>query len=165
MVGVYFVPAFNGLAAPHWDPNIKATILGLSTSTNIGHLIRAATEGIAYQIRDLLHLMKSEVDTSQQSLRCSGGMSENHFLMQMISDLLQVKLLRSNSKEITCLGAAYMAGLSCGFFKSKEQIASHWQEESHFSPLLAEEEVNKMIYNWNRAIEATKLWSNNEKKK
>jgi glycerol kinase len=156
--GVYFVPAFTGLGAPHWDPYARGTILGITRGTSAAHIARAALDGIAFQVTDVLKAMEADAGIPIQELRVDGGAVGNNLLMQFQADLLGVPLLRPQITEITALGAAFLAGLSVGFWKNQEEIASYWKLEKQFEPKMASERVLELRAKWNKAIECAQVW-------
>ena len=127
--GVYLVPAFAGLGAPHWNPHARGTITGLTRGATKAHLARAALEGIAYQVNDIIAAMERDAGTKLRELRVDGGASANNLLMQFQSDLLNVPVVRPRVTETTALGAAYLAGLAVGYWKSQKDIATQWCED------------------------------------
>src|SRR5207248_4964288 len=124
--GVYLVPAFAGLGAPHWDQYARGTIMGLTRGTTGGHLARAALEGIAFQVADVLEVMKQDSGVAMNELRVDGGACANDLLMQFQADILQVPVVRPKVIETTALGAAYLAGLAVGFWKSRDDVQHAW---------------------------------------
>ncbi len=154
--GVYFVPAFSGLGAPHWDPHAKGIILGLTRGTNRGHIARAALESIAYQSLDLLKAMESDSKIRLTQLRVDGGASVNNLLMQFQTDLIRVPLIRPQIIETTALGAAYLAGLAVGFWHNKEEISLQWNSERKFQPVKTKNEMESLYLGWQNAIEISK---------
>ena len=154
--GVYFVPAFSGLGAPHWDPHAKGIILGLTRGTNRGHIARAALESIAYQSLDLLKAMESDSKIRLTQLRVDGGACVNNLLMQFQTDLIRVPLIRPQTIETTALGAAYLAGLSVGFWQNKEEISFQWRSERKFQPVKTKNEMESLYLGWQNAIEISK---------
>ncbi|MEM1441265.1 MAG: FGGY-family carbohydrate kinase, partial [Verrucomicrobiota bacterium] len=153
--GVYFVPAFSGLGAPHWDGFAKATITGLTRGSNKAHIARAALEGIAFQVHDILRAMEKDADTSLTELRVDGGATANELLMQIQADLLDAPVVRSQTAEATALGAAYLAGLATGVWQSKEEIAKGWAEKDRFEPGPDREAMQGHLADWNIAIGRT----------
>ena len=153
--GVFIVPAFTGLGAPHWDPKARGIILGLSRGTTKGHLCRAMLEGIAYQVADVIDCMNQEIDFTPKIMRVDGGVTLSKFLMQFQSDLLQTTIEKPQSKEMTALGACYLAGLAVGFWKDLDEIGHLWKLKESFSP---EKDVSEQRVKWNRAIECAKHW-------
>ncbi len=156
--GVYFVPAFTGLGAPHWDPHARGTILGLTRGTRRAHLARAVLEGIAFQVTDVLKAMEADSETTIQELRVDGGAVVDNLLMQLQADFLEAKVVRPKVAELTALGAAFLAGLSTGYWSSIEEIAGFWKVDRVFSPLLPKEKVASLRQEWSRAVACAKLW-------
>jgi len=155
--GVYFVPAFTGLGAPHWNGYARGTISGLTRGSNKNHLARAALEGIAFQIHDVLEAMTQDSGIALSELRVDGGASRNDLLMQIQADLLGVPVIRPRESETTVLGAAYLAGLAVGVWPSKEAIASQWRESGRFEPGPGQEALQTRLPEWRKAIERTLL--------
>ncbi|MEM7699509.1 MAG: glycerol kinase GlpK [Verrucomicrobiota bacterium] len=152
--GVYFVPAFAGLGAPHWDGFARGTITGLTRGSNKAHIARAALEGIAFQTHDVLAAMVKDSGIELAELRVDGGASQNDLLMQIQADVLGVPVVRSQIAETTALGAAYLAGLAVGVWENKEAIAEKWQEAGRFTPDPASD-MKKKLAGWKAAIERT----------
>jgi glycerol kinase len=154
--GVYVVPAFAGLGAPHWDQHARGTITGLTRGTNKSHIARAALESIAYQTMDVLKAMEADAGVSIAELRVDGGATANDLLMQFQADLLNCKVIRPEVTEVTAIGAAYLAGLATGFWESIDQIRSQWKISRTF---IAEEGIDNAdrIKGWNRAIKAARV--------
>ncbi|MES3017098.1 MAG: glycerol kinase GlpK [Bacteroidota bacterium] len=153
--GVYMVPAFAGLGAPHWDQHARGTITGITRGTNSGHFARAALESIAYQTMDVLKSMEADAGTPISELRVDGGATANNLLMQFQADILKSKVIRPKVTEVTALGSAYLAGLATGFWGGVDEIAEQWQVDREFEP----EELDnhdELIDGWNRAIKAAK---------
>ncbi|MCH9613798.1 MAG: Glycerol kinase [Chlamydiia bacterium] len=150
--GVVFVPAFTGLGAPYWEPNARASIFGMTRGTTKAHIARAALEGIVYQVADIL-------DMDLEEFKVDGGASNNDTLMQMQADLLQVPLLRSKNREVTALGAAYLAGLAVGFWENREEVQELWELEHAFKPKLTKDKIEKMRERWTKAIQSTLMFS------
>jgi glycerol kinase len=157
--GVCFVPAFAGLGAPYWDPEVRGTLVGLTRGTQASHIARAALESIAYQTMDVLRAMEADAGTSIKELRVDGGATANNLLMQFQADLLHCKVIRPQITETTALGAAYLAGLAVGFWKDTEEIAQWWKSEKEFLPGASSEERLAGIKSWKRAIHAAREWS------
>lgn len=153
--GVYFVPAFAGLGAPHWDGFARGTITGLTRGANKCHLARAALEGIAYQARDVLAAMEQDSGITLSELRVDGGATRNDLLMQIQADVLGVPVVRSRLPETTALGAAYLAGLATGVWSSKEEIASQWEENGRFVPGPDASRLQSQIPAWEEAVKRT----------
>ena len=160
--GVYLVPAFSGLGAPHWDPYARGTLIGLTRGTNRSHIARAALESIAYQSTDLLRAMESDADITLKEMRVDGGASVNNLLMQFQADILNKPVVRPKVTETTALGAAYLAGLAVGFWKDIEEINQKWQVDKTFEPKMEQQEREKLLNNWHRAVERAKEWSTEE---
>ena len=156
--GVYVVPAFTGLGAPYWDMYARGTIVGLTRGAKKEHLIRATLESIAYQTKDVLEAMQNDAGIELKSLKVDGGASNNNFLMQFQSDILNVKIDRPKIVETTALGAAYLAGLAVGFFKSKEDIKKRWICDREFEPKMSENIREKSYKDWKRAVERSLAW-------
>jgi len=154
--GVYVVPAFAGLGAPHWDQHARGTITGLTRGTNKSHIARAALESIAYQTMDVLKAMEADADVNIAELRVDGGATANNLLMQFQADLLNCKVIRPKVTEVTAIGAAYLAGLATGFWKNIEQIRLQWKIDSTF---VAEAGIDNAarIKGWNRAVKAARV--------
>jgi glycerol kinase len=160
--GVFMVPAFTGLGAPHWDPYARGTILGLTRSSNRGHIARAALEGIAFQTLDVLREMEQSSSIKIKELRVDGGASMNNLLMQFQSDILRLKVLRPKITETTALGASYLAGLATGFWKDISELKEHWKAEREFSPKLTIKQVSQLSKQWNKAILRAQSWSKHD---
>ena len=156
--GVYFVPAFAGLGAPHWDQYARGAIVGLTRGSTAAHVARAALEAIAYQVADLLDAMRADAGIELAELRVDGGAAANDLLMQFQADLLGVPVVRPAVTETTALGAAYLAGLAAGFWKSAEEISSQWQVERRFEPRLAPAQAAALRARWHDALERAKNW-------
>jgi glycerol kinase len=156
--GVYLVPAFTGLGAPHWDPYARGIIAGLTRGATAAHIARAALEGIAFQVADLLRVMEDDSAASLAELRVDGGAVVNNLLMQFQADLLGVPVVRPRISETTALGAAYLAGLAVGFWRDREEIAGHWQPDRVFIPAMPDSEVTVLRNEWQRALERAKGW-------
>ncbi|MDF1849310.1 MAG: glycerol kinase GlpK [Verrucomicrobiales bacterium] len=155
--GVYFVPAFAGLGAPHWDGHARGTISGLTRGANKSHLARAALEGIAFQTYDVLSAMVKDSGIAIEELRVDGGATENALLMQIQSDVLDVPVIRSAIAETTALGAAYLAGLAVGVWKDKDEIAAKWQETARYEPSEQKKDLQDRIPEWQLAVKRTLL--------
>jgi glycerol kinase len=156
--GVYFVPAFSGLGAPHWDQYARGTITGLTRGANRAHLARAALEGIAFQIADILEAMQTDAGVPLKELRVDGGAARNNMLMQLQADLLGVPVTRPANPETTVLGATYLAGLAVGFWPDEESIAKQWTAERRFAPAMEEAERQQRQAGWRRALERARKW-------
>jgi glycerol kinase len=156
--GVYLVPALTGLGAPHWDPYARGAIVGITRGTTDGHIARAALEGIAYSVADLVSAMQDDAGTTLTELRVDGGAAANDLLMQFQSDLLRVPVVRPTVLETTALGAAYMAGLAVGFWSSIEEIATHAEVDRRFEPRMPEAEATRLVARWHEAVGRAKAW-------
>jgi glycerol kinase len=156
--GVYLVPAFTGLGAPHWDPYARGTIVGLTRGSGAGHIARAALESIAFQSAELLQAMQQDSGESLKELRVDGGAAADDLLMQFQADLLGVAVVRPQVLETTALGAAYLAGLAAGVWESREEIAKQWKVERRFEPAMKRDEAEQRMGEWGRALERAKGW-------
>jgi glycerol kinase len=155
--GVIFVPAFTGLGAPYWKPDARGAILGLTRGSSVAHIARAALESIAFQSAALLRAMSRDLgdDRGVSELRVDGGACVNNLLMQFQADLLGIPVVRPKVIETTALGAAYLAGLSCGVYAGLEEIAAHWQAERTFHPTLSRERAVELMQRWEHAVTQT----------
>ncbi len=158
--GVYLVPAFVGLGAPHWDPYARGTIVGLTRGTTRGHIARATLEAIAYQTRDVLEAMEDEAGIHLSELRADGGASRNDLLMQIQADVIGRPVVRSAIAETTALGAAYLAGLGAGVWSGLDDLAHRWRADRTFEPRQAVSERDERYAGWRRAVERAKGWAN-----
>jgi glycerol kinase len=156
--GVYLVPAFAGLGAPHWDPYARGIIAGLTRGSTAAHIARAALESIAYQVQDVLIAMQTDANTTLTQLRVDGGAAVNDLLIQFQSDLLQNPVVRPKTLETTALGAAYLAGLATGFWKDQDDIKSQWQVDQEFTPHVSPEQVQTWRKGWERALQRAQKW-------
>jgi glycerol kinase len=156
--GVYLVPAFAGLGAPHWDPFARGAILGVTRGTTAGHLARAALESIAFQVADLLDAMHADSSITLSELRVDGGAAANNMLMQIQADLLGVPVVRPAVTETTALGAAYLAGLAVGFWGSVEEITGQWQVDRRFEPEMPPDTARALRRRWSAAVARSKGW-------
>ena len=151
--GVYLVPAFTGLGAPHWDPHARGAMFGLTRDTGVADLVRATLESVCYQTHDLVGAMIDDSDGVRPSaLRVDGGMVNNDWLMQTLADIIDVRVDRPVITETTALGAAYLAGLHAGVYSSLEEIGDIWQRDATFEPNLTEEQRSPLITGWNKAV-------------
>lgn len=157
--GVYLVPAFAGLGAPHWDPYARGLIAGLTRGATGAHLARAALESIAYQVADVLDAMRADSGLKISSLRVDGGAAVNDLLMQFQADMLGVPVVRPKVFETTAIGAAYLAGLAVGFWKSRDEIASQWQIDRTFEPTMKKSQVEELRSGWEKALERSRRWA------
>jgi glycerol kinase len=156
--GVFFVPAFAGLGAPHWDPYARGTLVGLTRGTTSAHIARAALESIAFQSADVLDAMHRDSGIELKELRVDGGACANNLLMQFQADLLQVPVLRPKVVETTALGAAYLAGLAVGFWNSTDDLADHWRLDRQFDPQRTPAAMAALRTDWRRALERSGGW-------
>ena len=159
--GVYLVPAFAGLGAPHWNPHARGSLFGATRGTKAAHLARAALDSIAYQTMDVLKAMQADAGIDIAELRVDGGATGNDLLMQFQADLLGVDVIRTRITETTALGAAYLAGLGCGFWSGLDEIQQQWQQDARFSAQQTPEQVAQLIRGWQRAVNAAKAWADN----
>jgi glycerol kinase len=157
--GVVFVPAFAGLGAPHWDAYARGTIVGMTRGTNKAHIARAALASIAYQTVDILRAMQNDSGIKLQELRVDGGASRNDLLMQFQANVLGVPVVRPVITETTALGAAYLAGLAVGFWRSQDEVAAQWHRERRFDPDMSDAERNDRLDQWHRAVERARAWA------
>ncbi len=160
--GCYVVPAFTGLGAPYWSQYARGTVLGLTRGVNKYHIIRATLESIAYQVNDVLTLMEEEADMKMASLKVDGGASANNFLMQSQADISDAAVERPRCIETTAMGAAYLAGLAVGYWRSVEDIKKNWTAVKTFLPAIDEEERERRLAGWKRAVRITCGWSGEE---
>ena len=156
--GVFLVPAFAGLGAPHWDQRARGTLFGITRGTTGGHIARAALEGIAFQVKDVLSAMEADSGIEIKELRVDGGATVNNTLMQFQSDILGIPLVRPKVLETTALGAAYLAGLAVQFWKNTDETKTHWHEDKRFEPTMKKSEVDILLEKWNKAVEKSKGW-------
>lgn len=156
--GVYLVPAFVGLGAPYWDAHARGTIVGLTRGSTAGHIARATLESMAYQTRDVLEAMTTDSKVHLKTLRVDGGAVANDLLMQFQADILGVPVERPRVAETTALGAAYLAGLAVGFWKSREEVAEYWALDRAFEPQMSADQREKLYRDWKRAVERSRHW-------
>jgi glycerol kinase len=156
--GVYLVPAFAGLGAPHWDPFARGTIVGLTRGTTAGHIARAALEGIAFQTLDVLEAMRADSGLGLEELRVDGGAARNDLLMQFQADISGARVIRPRVLETTALGAAYLAGLAVGFWSGPEEIAAQWQVDRVFEPAMETGRAQERHKEWRRAVARSREW-------
>ena len=159
--GLFLVPAFAGLGAPHWDPYARGSAFGMTRGTNRAHFCRAALESIAFQSTDLILAMQRDSGLRLKELRVDGGAANSDPLMQIQADLLQETVLRPSCTETTAMGAAYLAGLAVGFWSSPDAVAQNWLVEQSFEPKRSAKEVQALLTEWNRAVERSKAWAEN----
>ena len=160
--GVYIVPAFAGLGAPHWNQYARGSIFGLTRGSSNAHIARAALDSIAYQTFDVLKAMEADAGIHIKELRVDGGATVNNQLMQFQSDILNTNVVRPKITETTALGAAYLAGLAVGYWKNVEEIQQQWQVDKSFSPSMPDEKRNELISGWQRAVKASITWADNK---
>jgi len=156
--GVYFVPAFVGLGAPHWDQYATGTIIGINRDTSNAHIARAALEAIAFQSMDVINTMSEDSGISIAELRVDGGAAVNDLLMQIQANAIQKKVIRPKITETTALGAAYLAGLGVNFWKNIDEIKNQWQVEKVFTPEVNQEDLEETVHGWEKALERSKSW-------
>ncbi|MBT8291658.1 MAG: glycerol kinase GlpK [Eudoraea sp.] len=157
--GVYFVPAFAGLGAPHWNQHAQGTIFGLTRGSTDAHIARAALESIAFQTMDILKAMEADSGISIKELRVDGGATVNNLLMQFQADVLNTVTIRPKVIETTVMGAAFLAGLAVGYWENLEEIQKIWQSDVHFKPTTDRDSINSHIAGWYKAINALEFWT------
>ena len=157
--GVYFVPSFTGMCCPHWDMYARGSIFGLTRGTTREHIIRAALEGIAFQSMDVINAMAADTGSDINTIKVDGGASVSAPIMQFQSDITGKKLLKPVIAETTALGAAFLAGLAVGFWKSKEELKKSWVLDKTYEPKMPEEEAKKLIKDWEKAVKCTKIFA------
>ena len=157
--GVFLVPSFDGLGAPHWNPQARGTVVGLTRDTHAGHLARAALEGIAYQTRDALKAMEADSGIPISELRVDGEGTSNRLMMQFQSDILGVPVSCPNATETRALGAAYLAGLAVGYWSGQDDLDRQWKEDRKFVPSMKAERVKRLTKEWDRALETAVFWA------
>lgn len=160
--GVFMVPAFTGLGAPHWDPYARGTIVGITRGTSAGHFARAALEGIAFQVADVLEAMQKDSGIRLAELRVDGGAAANDLLLQFQADILGVPVIRPDVLETTALGAAYLAGLAIGYWDSPEELSEQWRKDREFTPQMHRADVDRLRAGWRRALERAQNWEQRE---
>lgn len=157
--GVYFVPAFAGLGAPHWNQHARGTMLGITRGATASHIARASLESIAYQTMEVLKAMEADAGIQIKELRVDGGAAANNLLMQIQSDVLDTKVVRPRVIETTAIGAAYLAGLAVGYWKDMQEIAAQWKMERSFEPDTNNSGINKQAEEWRRAVRTANAWT------
>lgn len=157
--GCYVVPAFTGLGAPHWDQYARGTIVGITRGVNKYHIIRATLESIAYQVNDVLEAMKADSGIQLSALKVDGGASANDFLMQTQADIINAPVNRPQCVETTAMGAAYLAGLAVVYWQNKEDVIRNWKIDRTFTPSICEEDRQKKIKGWNKAVKYAYGWA------
>ena len=157
--GVYVVPAFAGLGAPHWDPYARGAIFGLTRGSGVGHIARAALESIAYQSAEVLDAMEADANIKLAELRVDGGAAANDLLMQFQADILGVPVVRPKVLETTALGAAYLAGLAVGYWRDESDIAANWRVDRRFEPSMSRDHAGELTAGWKKAVARAKNWA------
>jgi len=157
--GVYLVPAFAGLGAPHWNQHARGAIFGLTRGSTTAHIAKAALDSIAYQTYDVLEAMEADAGINITELRVDGGATVNNALMQFQSDILDCKVVRPTITETTALGAAYLAGLAVGYWKNIKEIQQQWQVDKTFSPQMELNKTSDLLKGWQQAIKASVAWT------
>ena len=157
--GVYFVPAFTGLGAPHWNQHARGILVGMTRGTKAAHIARAALESIAYQTMEVLKAMEADSGIHIKELRVDGGATANDLLMQFQADVLNTKVIRPQITETTAMGAAYLAGLAVGFWNDMKEINDQWKMEKSFEPKNSDEKMASNIKEWKRAVKAAIAWA------
>jgi len=157
--GVYLVPAFTGLGAPYWDMYARGCIVGITRGTKRSHIIRAAQESIAYQVMDLLRAMEKDIGVTIKELKVDGGASRDSFLMQFQSDVCRAAIIRPIVRETTALGAACLAGITAGFWKSADEIKNYWKPDMVFEPKMDGVYREKLVAGWNKAVTRSRSWA------
>lgn len=157
--GVYFVPAFAGLGAPHWNQHARGTLAGITRGTTAAHIARAALDSIAFQTFEVLQAMEKDSGIDIKELRVDGGATVNNNLMQFQADLIGARVIRPEITETTALGAAYLAGLAVNYWKGMDEIKKQWHIEKTFEPLMQREEADVLIKGWYRAVRAAEAWA------
>ena len=160
--GVYFVPALTGLGAPYWDQYARGVIIGITRGTSTAHLTRAALEGICYQVYDVLMAMENDIHAKPKEIRVDGGAIANNFLMQFQADICRCPVVRPRVLETTALGAAYLAGLAVGYWKSTDDVLQNWSVDRTFTPNITPEERKKRVKGWNKAVRCAYHWAKDE---
>jgi glycerol kinase len=158
--GVFFIPAFAGLGAPHWNQHARGTLVGLTRGSTAAHIARAALDSIAFQTLEVLQAMQADSGIQISELRVDGGATANNLLLQFQADLLGTRVVRPRITETTALGAAYLAGLAVGFWNSLPDIEHQWQLDRAFLPGMPREQIHTLVHGWNRAVKAATVWAN-----
>jgi glycerol kinase len=157
--GVSFVPAVTGLGAPDWDTSARGAIIGITRGTTPAHIARAALDGVALQVADLLEGMHKDLGSELSELRVDGGASVNNTLLQIQADVLQIPVVRPKVTETTALGAAYLAGLAAGVWPNRDAIKKQWQVDQRFEPRISADEATSRRATWRRAVDRAKGWA------
>jgi glycerol kinase len=156
--GVYLVPAFTGLGAPHWDMYARGLLVGFTRGTNRAHIVRAALEAMAYQTRDVIDAMAAATGVTVPLVRVDGGAAANNFMLQFQSDILQLPVQRPHCVETTALGAAYLAGLAVGYWDDQQQLANSWRLDRDFTPQMSVEQSTRLYRGWQEAVRRSRHW-------
>jgi len=157
--GVYVIPAFTGLGAPYWDQYARGAIVGITRGCNREHIIRATLESIAYQTYDVIKAMEKDLGEDLKILKVDGGASANNFLMQFQADILDTQVIKPECIETTALGAAYLAGLSVGFWKDKDEIKKNWALSKTFTPNMYKDYRDNLLKGWHKAVGRSFAWA------
>jgi len=157
--GVYMVPAFTGLGAPHWNQRARGTLVGMTRGTRPEHIVRATLESIAYQTRDVAEAMEADSGIDVESLKVDGGAVKNNFLCQLQADILGADIVRPVVDETTALGSAYAAGLAVGYWDSVDDLRKNWQVDREFEPKMSETEADAKYDRWEDAVERSLGWA------
>jgi glycerol kinase len=157
--GVYFIPALTGLGAPHWDQYARGTVVGITRGTKKAHFVRAALEGICYQVNDVLAAMENDIHQKPKEIRVDGGAIANNFLMQFQADISRCPVIRPKVLETTALGAAYLAGLAVGYWKDVDELREQWSIDRVFKPQMSQENAETLLTDWQRAVGRSMDWA------
>jgi len=160
--GVYVVPAFTGLGAPHWDGRARGTIVGMTRGTRREHIVRATLESIAYQTRDVAEAMEADAGIDITSLKVDGGAVKNNFLCQLQADIIGTEIVRPEVDETTALGSAYAAGLAVGYWETADELRANWQIDREFDPEKSAEAVAPNYDRWQEAVDRSLDWAQEE---
>jgi glycerol kinase len=160
--GIVLVPAFVGLGAPHWDPYARGAIIGITRGTTAAHIARAAVESVALQVADLADAMRSDASSDSNELRVDGGASVNDALLQYQADVMQLPIVRPRVTETTALGAAYLAGLATGVWKTRDEIAQHWKIDRRCEPQMSADQAASIRARWADAVDRSRGWAKSE---
>jgi glycerol kinase len=156
--GVYLVPAFTGLCAPHWDMYARGLIVGITRGTNYKHIIRAGIESMAFQTKDIIETAMGRGGVGFKELRVDGGAVQNNLLCQFQADILGISIVRPKITEMTALGAAYLAGLGVGFWESQEEIARQWEVDNIYTPSMSRDRAEELYSGWKKAVDRSRAW-------
>lgn len=160
--GVYVVPAFTGLGAPHWEPEARGMVVGVTRGTTRNHLIRATLEAVGYQSQDLLEAMEADTGIDLREIRVDGGAARNNFLLQFLADICRERVQRPTNIETTAAGSAFLAGLAVGFWQDLEEISSIRAVDKEFEPQIPEEKRDEYLRGWKQAVKAALSWAENK---